>query len=51
MESMDAVNARYGKQTMSIAGAGVGDDQSWRMKQEHLSSRYTTRWNEIMEIR
>jgi DNA polymerase V len=51
MESMDAVNARYGKQTMTVAGAGVGESQSWRMKQEHLSSRYTTRWEEIMEVR
>lgn len=50
MESMDAVNARYGKQTMMVAGAGVGDHQSWRMKQEYLSSRYTTRWDELMEI-
>ncbi|WP_340105569.1 Y-family DNA polymerase [Rhodohalobacter sp. 8-1] len=50
MESMDAVNARYGKQTMGVAGAGVGENQSWRMKQEHLSSRYTTRWDELMEV-
>lgn len=50
MESMDAVNARYGKHTMAVAGAGVGDSQSWRMKQEHLSLRYTTRWDELMEI-
>lgn len=50
MESLDAVNARFGKQTMTLAGAGVGSDQSWRMKQEHLSSRYTTRWDELMEI-
>jgi len=50
MESMDAVNARFGKQTMMVAGAGVGDNQSWRMKQEHLSPRYTTRWDELMII-
>ena len=50
MESLDAVNARFGKQTMVLAGAGLGKDQSWRMKQEHLSSRYTTRWDELMEI-
>ena len=50
MESMDEVNARFGKQTMMIAGAGVGKNQSWRMKQEHLSPHYTTRWDELMEI-
>ena len=50
MESMDAVNARFGKQTMMIAGAGVGSNQSWRMKQEHLSPRYTTRWDELMNV-
>lgn len=51
MECMDAVNARYGKRTMMVAGAGVGDNQSWRMKQQHLGQRYTTRWNELMEVR
>jgi len=50
MECMDSVNARYGKQTMMVAGAGVGENQSWRMKQEHLSKRYTTRWDELMEV-
>ncbi|REL24993.1 Y-family DNA polymerase [Rhodohalobacter sp. SW132] len=50
MECMDSVNARYGSQTMSVAGTGVGNNQSWQMKQEHLSKRYTTRWDEIMEI-
>src|SRR6056297_59744 len=50
MESMDAVNARFGKQTMMIAGAGVGSNQSWRMKQEYLSPRYTTRWDELMNV-
>ena len=50
MESMDTLNARFGKQTMTIAGAGTGNRQSWRMKQEHLSPRYTTRWDELMEV-
>lgn len=50
MKSLDAVNARFGKQTMTLAGAGVGSNQSWRMKQEYLSPRYTTRWDELMKI-
>jgi len=50
MESLDEVNARFGKQTMTLAGSGVGTNQTWRMKQEHLSPRYTTRWDELMEI-
>lgn len=50
MESMDVLNARFGKQTMTVAAAGVGDGQSWRMKQEHLSPRYTTNWDELMEV-
>lgn len=50
MKCMDVVNARYGRQTMSVAGTGVGSNQSWQMKQEHLSKRYTTRWDELMEI-
>lgn len=50
MHCMDSVNARYGKQTMMVAGAGVGGNQAWKMKQDHLSRRYTTRWEELMEI-
>lgn len=50
MECMDSVNARYGRQTMSVAAGGVGKNQSWQMKQEHLSKRYTTCWDELMEV-
>jgi DNA polymerase V len=50
MECMDSVNARYGRQTMNLAGTGLGGNQSWQMKQKHLSKRYTTRWDELMEV-
>jgi len=49
MESMDGINAKFGKRTMSVAGSGI--DQPWQMKQQHLSKRYTTHWDELMEVR
>lgn len=52
METLDRINAAYGKQTASFAAAGLHTrDNSgieWQMKQEHLSQRYTTRWDELM---
>lgn len=49
MESMDGINAKYGKRTMSVAGSGI--DQPWQMKQQYLSRRYTTNWDELMEVK
>ncbi|MEX0660815.1 MAG: Y-family DNA polymerase [Balneolaceae bacterium] len=48
MESMDGINAKFGKRTMSVAGSGI--DQPWQMKQQYLSKRYTTDWGELMEV-
>lgn len=50
MASMDRVNQRFGKETMKVAAAGVGKNQSWQMNQNHLSRRFTTRWSDIPEV-
>jgi len=49
MESLDAINQKFGKRTMMTAGSGI--DQPWQMKQQFLSRRYTTRWDELPEVR
>lgn len=49
MESMDRINAKYGKRSLSVASTGI--NQEWQMKQQYLSKRYTTRWDELMEVR
>lgn len=54
MLAMDQVNARFGKGTLKVASAGVcmanEPRSAWHMKQERRSPRYTTRWNELLEI-
>lgn len=48
MEVIDAINARYGRETIRLAAAGHG--QGWRAKVASLSPRFTTRWDEIVVV-
>ena len=45
METLDAVNRRWGRDTLRLA-VGCGDTR-WHMRQEHLSPRYTTAWEDL----
>jgi DNA polymerase V len=47
MTALDAVNSRYGQGTLRVAADA---SSSWKPHQERLSPRYTTFWDEIMEI-
>lgn len=48
MTAMDALNRRYGRGTITMAGAGTGEmPRNWAMKQERRTPRYTTRIGEI----
>lgn len=44
--TVDAINEAYGRDTLFYLVQGIQRD--WKMKQLHLSKRYTTRWNEIL---
>ncbi len=48
MKTMDALNAQLGQQKIKLAGQDLG--RTWKMRQEKLSARYTTRINEIITI-
>lgn len=48
MHKVDEINHKYGSRTTHFAGTGI--EQDWQMKQEHLSDRYTTCWDELMEV-
>jgi DNA polymerase V len=48
--AVDALNARYGKGKVFSAAEGIGK-KSWHMKRQKLSSRPTTRWDELMVVR
>ena len=45
----DFLNTRYGKSTVKLAVQGNSRD--WKLKQEKVSPAYTTRWDEIIEVR
>ena len=49
-KAVDALNARYGKGKVFSAAQGLGA-RSWHMKRQKLSSRPTTRWDELMTVR
>lgn len=49
MEAMDAINARFGRDTLRFGATGL--TQPWRMRQAHRSPRYTTRWDELARVR
>jgi len=46
---MDSINAKYGKATLRSASAGFRRKQ-WKLRQEQLSPRYTTRFEDIMIV-
>jgi DNA polymerase V len=42
---MDQINNTFGRETLRVAASG--QLRRWAMKREHLSPRYTTRWEDI----
>lgn len=47
MATMDAINGRYGRQTVKVASEGF--NAPWKMKQEMLSPEYTTDWSGLIK--
>lgn len=46
MAAMDQVNRRYGRGSLKLASAGAPKAiKLWAMRQEQLSSGFTTDWN------
>lgn len=51
MQAMDEVNQRFGRGTLHLASAGTaGRHRAWAMKQERLSSGFTTDWGELAVV-
>ena len=48
-EAMDKINHKFGRNTIFTAGEGIR--RPWTMKQEYLSRRFTTNWNELPEVK
>lgn len=49
MQTIDAINQKMGKHTVQLGG--VRKQAPWQIKRELLSPRYTTRWDELLEVR
>ena len=49
MEVLDHLNAKEGKGTLYFAGQGI--QQQWAMKREMLSPRYTTRYEDLLQVK
>lgn len=49
MAALDAVNGRWGSNTMFYAGAGI--KKPWAMKREHKSPHYTTEWDQLLRVK
>ena len=47
--AVDTLNARLGRNTVRYGAMGVA--QTWRMRQERKSRCFTTRWDELLEVR
>ncbi len=49
LKAMDSLNHRFGKETVKPAVLGTAG-KPWKLKQEKRSGRFTTCWEEIIEI-
>jgi DNA polymerase V len=49
MAALDAVNARFGRDTLRPLATGL--NRTWKARVENLSPRYTTRIEEILNAR
>ena len=48
MRAMDHLNRRFGRDTIAIASGGIR--RPWKLRRERLSKRYTTCWDELLEV-
>lgn len=48
MKRIDRLNARYGQDTVTFARSGRA--RAWKLRREHISQCYTTRWGELLRV-
>lgn len=47
--AVDQLNKTFGRDKVKIAIQGSGSE--WKLRQENLSKKYTTRWADIVEVK
>jgi DNA polymerase V len=50
-ELMDDINQKFGRESLYFAATGMKAKRKWEMKREKLSSHYTTRWEDLPEVK
>ena len=48
MKVLDLINRKYGRGTVIIGSNGL--KQKWAMRRGHMSQRYTTSWQELLNV-
>lgn len=48
MKAIDSINTNLGQSKVKLASQDLG--RTWKMRQEKLSKRYTTNWDELLEV-
>ena len=48
MKTIDRINKKFGKNSLEL---GIKNKKSeWKMKQDNVSSKFTTRWQDIIKV-
>lgn len=50
MQTVDGINHRFGRDSIRTGSSLLGDGR-WHMRQDKLSPRCTTRWNELLDVK
>ena len=48
MKAIDNINSQLGTKKIKLGNQNI--QKTWVMRQERLSNRYTTNWNELLEV-
>jgi DNA polymerase V len=48
MRAIDALNRRYGRDTVTLAASGR--KRGWKLRSDFMSQRYTTNWDELLSV-
>ena len=49
LQTIDTINNRYGSSTLKIASEGINN--TWKMRRDNVSQCYTTRFDELVEVK
>lgn len=49
MQALDAVRSKYGYGSIFVGTQGTSN--RWKLRQERLSRCFTTRWEEVLEVK